>query len=195
MHQQHEASNLSKAESARINGARSKGPVTPQGRANSANGNLKHGAYSKRILMEGENAEGYEFFKSTFVELFRPADAFQNECVESMVTPRWRIRRVPATQASNLNIALVSCKDEIAATFDEIDSAHERAVAVQSQMAAIEANTRVQERLHRIYARNYRLLARSRKTSGRDVPDSEPVNSTPEPQAPPSTPDLTDQPN
>jgi hypothetical protein len=170
MQQLPDTPSLSKPESSRINGAHSHGPSSEQGKLNSANARLKHGAYSKRILMDGESAEGYELFKSTFINLFLPIDAFEAECVESMVTARWRIRRLEATEASNLNIALDSNKEKVAEKFEAIDALHERAIAVSDQMSSIDANTRVQERLHRIYDRNFKLLSNYRKQSGRKVP-------------------------
>jgi hypothetical protein len=170
MHQTSDTPRLSKAESSRVNGALSSGPSSEQGKLNSANARLKHGAYSKRILMDGESAEGYESFQNSFFNLFLPVDPFEAECVESMVTARWRIRRLEASEAANLNIALDGNKEKVEAAFDAVSPLQERAIAVQDQMPAIDANTRVQERLHRIYERNFKLLANSRKKSGRQIP-------------------------
>jgi hypothetical protein len=170
MHQPPDTPKLSKSESSRINGAQSNGPSSEQGKLNSANARLKHGAYSKRVLMDGESSEGYDCFKNSFISLFRPIDPFETECVDSLVTARWRIRRLEATEAANLNIALDSNKEKLEATFDDVSPLQERAIAVQDQMPAIDASTRVQERLHRIYDRNFKLLANYRKKSGRTTP-------------------------
>jgi hypothetical protein len=205
MHQLPDTPKFSKAESSRINGAQSHGPSSEQGKLNSANARLRHGAYSKRILMDGESAEGYELLKSTFMSLFLPVDAFESECVESLVTARWRIRRLESTEASNLNIALDSNREKAAEAFDALDVVHERAIAVQNQMSAIDANTCVQERLHRIYDRNFRLLANYRKQAGRKMtaplsgdPAIDAMPSVPEPRVtdapPPATAVLTDDP-
>jgi hypothetical protein len=165
---------LSKAESSRINGAHSTGPKTDEGRANSANAKLKHGAYSKRVLMDGESSEGYDIFKSSFLGYFLPTDPFETECVDAMVTARWRIRRLEATETANLNIALESNKEKVEAAFNGASPLQERAIAVQDQMSAIDASTRVQERLYRIYDRNYKLLSNHRRKSGRHMPVSAP---------------------
>lgn len=197
MTDQQETQRLSKAESARINGAKSQGAVTEQGRQNSANGNLKHGAYSKRVLMDGENAEFYERFKLTFFEHFQPAGPFEFECVESMVVARWRIRRLESTETCQLDTALLSNKPANDAKFDALDILHERAIAVESKIASLDALTRVQERLDRIYERNFKLLVNSRKKSGRTIPESLPhINKaeTEVPQTSAPAPNLTDQP-
>jgi hypothetical protein len=186
-----ETRNLTKAESARINGALSTGPKTDAGKANSANARLKHGAYSKRVLMDGESHEGYEIFKLGFVDLFIPVDTFEAECVEAMVTARWRIRRLEAAETSNLNIALDANKEEMEAKFETVVPLQERAVAIQGQISFIEANTRVQERLYRIYERNFKLLAGYRKTAGRKMPhplSGDPLIKVADTPPPPATP-------
>ena len=169
-----ETPKLSKAESARRNGALSTGPKTELGMVNSANARLKHGAYSKRVLMDGESPEGYDAFKFAFVDLFVPVDAFETECVDAMVTTRWRIRRLEAAETSNLNITLDSNKQKLEETYDGISPLQERSIAVQGQISHIDSNTRVQERLYRIYERNFKLLASYRQKCGRKMPDSLP---------------------
>jgi hypothetical protein len=93
---------LTKAESARINGAKSRGAVTAEGRRNSANGNLKHGAYSKRLLLDGESQQAYDAFRQSFQKLFQPADPFESECLDAMVAARWRMRRIESINDDSL---------------------------------------------------------------------------------------------
>jgi hypothetical protein len=191
----------SKAESARINGAKSSGPATPEGKANSANGNLRHGAYSKRVVMDGENPQFYESFKQSFFQHFLPEGPFECECVDAMVTARWRIRRIESAETCQLNHALLENKPANCEKFEQLDIVHERSIAVDGRIGAIDAFTRVQERLHRIYERNFKLLANSRRISGRSLPQQ--ATCTTEPAAPqmdppnepnPISPELTNQP-
>lgn len=178
--QQQQSEKLNKAESARINGSKSRGAVTEQGKRNSANGNLRHGAYSKRILVEGEDPQAYEFFKNTFFQEFKPSSPFECECVESMVTARWRIRRIEAAEARLLNIALLANKPAIDREYERIDILHERAIAIESKSDSLETLSRLQERLHRIYERNHKLLVNSRRK--RASPTSSPALKQPSSQ-------------
>jgi hypothetical protein len=162
---------MSRAEAARLNGAKSRGPQSAEGKLNSANGPLKHGGYSFRVVIDGESPEGYIAFKSTYVNLFLPTDTFEAECVEAMVSARWRIRRIECSESRNLNIAIERNVEENEKNFDVLDILHERAIAIQLQLPSIDAHTRVEERLHRIYHRNYKLLAAYRKNSGRAIPE------------------------
>jgi len=197
---------ISKSESARLNGAKSRGPVTAEGRLNSANGNLKHGAYSRRVLMEGESQEGYDLFRSAFCDFFQPADPFEAECVDAMVSARWRIRRLESMETTTLDHAVIENKPAIDAKFESIDPLHERGVAVHSHLASLDASSRVQERLQRIYDRNYKLLAAHRRKSARAMPSPEPplqTTETAEAAEPPANPgkessaatELTNHPN
>jgi hypothetical protein len=127
--------------------------------------------------MDGESSEGYDIFKSSFLNYFVPSDPFETECVDAMVTARWRIRRLESTETANLNIALDANKVKVEAMFDEVSPLQERAIVVQEQMSAIDASTRVQERLYRIYDRNYKLLSNHRRKSGRHLPGSGPEKS------------------
>ncbi len=183
-----------KAESARINGAKSRGAVTEEGKRNSANGNLRHGAYAKRVLLDGEDPGFYERFKQAFLDHFQPSDPFEFECVESMVTARWRIRRIESAETCIVNAALVDNKPQLERTYERIDIVHERAFAVESKISSLEPLMRIQERLHRVYDRNYKLLLNSRRKSGKPAPLSELPNPLAAPEPPHSAPEPVIQP-
>ncbi len=191
-------SKLSKAESARINGAKSTGPKSETGKHNSSNANLKHGAYSRRILMQGENQQGYDFFRSSFNEYFLPTDPFEAECVDAMVSARWRIRRLESMETAALDHALINTQPAIEARFEAIDTIHQRGVAVQSELPTLESSSKVQERLQRIYDRNYKLLAAHRRVKGLAIPPQD-ISSTTSPTPSPDPENLpsetADEPN
>jgi hypothetical protein len=43
----------------RANGAKSKGPVTPQGKRNSSRNSTRHGIFAATIVLETENTEAF----------------------------------------------------------------------------------------------------------------------------------------
>jgi hypothetical protein len=49
-----------KSETARLNGARSRGPISPEGKQASAQNSLRHGMPSQTIVLEGESKELFE---------------------------------------------------------------------------------------------------------------------------------------
>jgi len=200
-----EKAKLSKAESARINGSKSKGATTPEGKLRAAKGNFKHGAYSTRVVMEDENLEAFQNLFNFYLDLFLPQDIFEFECVTNLANTRWRMRRIEAAETANLNAAVIINKPYVAAKFDKVDVPTERALAMECEGAHLERMTRVEERLQRLYERNYKLLCNYRRKSGRlmpqmaglasgDVPSAEPEPDA-APAPPPESSNLTDPPN
>jgi hypothetical protein len=189
---------LTKSESARINGAKSTGATTPEGKIRAANGNLKHGAYSSRVIMDGEDPELYNLLRAYTLDIFKPQDREEAEIVDVLINTRWRLRRLEAAETDALNAAVLLNKPYVEARFESIDVAHERALAIQFDSINMERNTRVEERLHRIYERNLKLLANYRRNFGRSMPEAPAKPSRVEqssPAQPSEAPLLTDPPN
>ena len=90
----HQPEKLSKAESSRINGAQSRGPITDAGKARSSMNNLQHGMYSSRVILDNENPDAYHALSIEYKELFLPQDIFEAECVDNMINSRWLCRRM-----------------------------------------------------------------------------------------------------
>ena len=83
-----------KSETAQINGAKSNGPITPEGKTKSALNSLRHGLTAKAIVLPGESQEDYQALLAAHVERFQPADPIEMELVETMAAARWRLRRI-----------------------------------------------------------------------------------------------------
>jgi hypothetical protein len=83
-----------KSESARANGAKSQGPVTPEGRARSSQNALRHGLSSAHVVLPGENPAEFEELRASYIERFQPAGRPELDLAETMAAARWRLRRV-----------------------------------------------------------------------------------------------------
>ncbi len=92
-------SNL-KSETARINGAKSKGPVTPEGKARSSTNARRHGLASAPILLPGESKEDFQQLLADYMDQFHPRTPVETDLVETMAISRWRLRRVLTFEAS-----------------------------------------------------------------------------------------------
>src|SRR5579872_6386591 len=77
----------------RLNGAQSKGPITPEGKIRSSQNSLRHGLCSKEVLLPHEDRSQFEQQRASYMERFQPADL-----VETMVSARWRLNRVPGIE-------------------------------------------------------------------------------------------------
>src|SRR5437016_12589078 len=65
---------LDKTESSRINGARSRGPVTPAGKQRSSLNAVRHGLLAKSVCLTNENPEGFKEILQDFLTRLQPAD-------------------------------------------------------------------------------------------------------------------------
>jgi len=72
------ASSSARAEASRRNGARSRGPTTPEGKARSARNALKHGLRAQTFLVVGdEDPEGFEALEAALAAELAPKGALQ----------------------------------------------------------------------------------------------------------------------
>lgn len=87
---------VSKPEAARANGAKSRGPATPEGRAKSSRNSLRHGLSAKSVLLPAESHEPFQLLLDAHIQQFHPASPVEMDLVEAMAVTRWRLRRLHA---------------------------------------------------------------------------------------------------
>lgn len=88
---------LSRSEQARINGAKSKGPKTEEGKAACAKANITHGAYAARIsTLPYEDQETYASIWQAAVAQFNPRNTLELNLVSQYVDWTWRADRLLA---------------------------------------------------------------------------------------------------
>lgn len=92
-----------RAEIARANGAKSRGPVTPEGKARSAKNSLRHGLLAKSVVLECESKERFLELLQTLIDEFHPATDGEMYLVHDMACVRWRIFRCRAVDTADLN--------------------------------------------------------------------------------------------
>jgi len=85
---------LSRSEQARINGAKSKGPKTEEGKAKCAQANITHGAYAARIsTLTFEDQEIYAAIWQAAVDQLNPRNMLELNLVSQYVDWTWRADR------------------------------------------------------------------------------------------------------
>ena len=89
------APQLSRAEQARINGAKSHGPVTPEGKAKAAQNGPRHGLRGGAFsLLPGEDADALAALRCCVEADWRPRDAYEAHWVNELVASMWRANRL-----------------------------------------------------------------------------------------------------
>jgi hypothetical protein len=78
----------------RANGARSRGPKTPEGKARSARNSLDHGLLARSIVLESESRERFDDLMRSLNDTFRPSNPFEHLLIGKMAAAHWRQIRV-----------------------------------------------------------------------------------------------------
>ncbi len=109
-----------KSETARINGAKSRGPVTPEGKARSSANCRRHGLTSAALL-DGESDEDFQLVLTDFMNQFKPHTGVETDMVEVMAIARWRLRRLLTIETNLFELELVRRDKQINSDFKGID--------------------------------------------------------------------------
>jgi len=89
-----------RAEASRKNGAKSQGPITPEGKARSAQNALKHGLCADTYLVSAEEEEdAYEALEAAVLGELAPAGMLQTILARRIVRATWRLERAERIEA------------------------------------------------------------------------------------------------
>src|SRR5206468_3084563 len=107
-----------KAEIARSNGAKSRGPKTGHGKAVSSRNSLQHGMTAKNtIILESESKEEFQIMLANYRAAYNPRSAVEIDLVDQMVIARWRLRRLWTIEAALLDAEVVRRRPEMEKQF------------------------------------------------------------------------------
>lgn len=96
-----------RAAQARINGAKSHGPVTPAGKAISSSNSLVHGHAAKiNMLVQHDDAQAWDAHLAGYHASFRPLDYFEAELVDELAAASWKKARLSGTLTTLIDFQL-----------------------------------------------------------------------------------------
>jgi hypothetical protein len=163
-----------KSDTARANGAKSRGPTTAEGKEKSSRNSLKHGltAGSGNILLDCEDPHQFGEILNKFHTIHEPVTAAETDIVEEMVAARWRIRRMWTIETGLLNAEIVTQQSKSDSPDLNIHLASAfRTLADDSRSLALAS--RYEARLQRLYDRAYKTL-RELQQARKSEPPQEP---------------------
>jgi hypothetical protein len=148
----------SKAEIARINGAKSSGPITAEGKSVSSQNSLKHGLTGARVVLPGESQEDYDRLEASIVKRFKPQDEIERTLVHQMASALWRLDRIEAMEAALFDKAFKQQRELLGpeAGADEVRLA---AYAEVAESKGFRMLSRHQGQLRRTYEKAWKEIA------------------------------------
>jgi len=115
----------------RINGARSGGPATPEGKNRIAHNAIKHGLTAKAVVLSNEDPALFNLLLQSFLDRFQPADDPEFLLVERMAAAEWRLRRSWSVETALIDVAMVRGMEQIEATMEVVDETSRAALALE----------------------------------------------------------------
>jgi hypothetical protein len=98
---------LTRSEQARVNGAKSRGPKTEDGRMKIADANTTHGLYrTSASVLSIESAQAFNHLRDAAFAQYRPRTIFEAQLVEEIVDCSWRINRLRLSATVEGNTAI-----------------------------------------------------------------------------------------
>src|SRR5579872_2765076 len=125
-------SKLTKSEVARINGAKSRGPKTPEGRAISSMNALKHGISARTHVLQNESQEEFDQMMKGYFDYLQPTNQIENDLITDLVSTRWRLRRTWRYQTAMLDIEMDVQAPDFEKRFERFDEDMRGALAFTS---------------------------------------------------------------
>ena len=163
----------------RANGAKSKGPVTPQGKRNSSRNRTRHGMFADTIVLEGEDKSQFlEMLEDLFDE-HQPRTRTESMLVEVLTAARWRQDRIFGMQKVAFDYDIAHCLADVelkplraVLAMRTPESARSHELLVRYEIALDRQVSRTLLRLHQLQDRRNggRTMQRSEKSNQANEP-------------------------
>jgi hypothetical protein len=148
-------SSLRKVLASQANGARSRGPSTPQGKRRSSQNALYHGLFARCVVLDNESRDTFDTLMRQHLDRLKPVDGIEFGMVEEMVSAHWRMRRAWAIETRILQNE-IAVQPASQPTPDPADAEINRMASAFKSLAATPAMAlmhRYETRLHVMYQR------------------------------------------
>jgi hypothetical protein len=112
---------LTKSESSRLNGAKSRGPITLEGRARSSINAASHGITAKTLILQNENKDQFVEILNAYFDYLQPSNQVEVDLISDMVAARWRLRRVWRYETAMLDMEMDAQSPDFEKRFQTFD--------------------------------------------------------------------------
>jgi hypothetical protein len=91
-----------KIAAARANGARSRGPVTTEGKRRSSRANVEVALLARTIVLDAESPQRFHALIVSLEDELQPETAIENLLIQKMAVAHWRLMRVWAMERARI---------------------------------------------------------------------------------------------
>jgi hypothetical protein len=155
------ASSPSRIETARANGAKSRGPRTAEGKQIASQNAVTHGLTARTVVLQNESEEDYQTDLRAYLDHFHPQGKPETDLVHQLAAAQWRLVRYAAVESGLLDQKMVDQAGWLEDKYEGISDRHRLAKAFEGlsgQNGSFALLNRYQARLHREYQRLLKTL-------------------------------------
>ena len=177
-------SSLRKVLSARANGAKSHGPITPEGIRRSSLNALRHGLTAKTIVLTNESPDRFDQLLASYVDALQPADELEMDLVEEMAAAKWRQLRLWGIETSSLDLRMDHQQAEVAQKYESADEGVRLAIAFTSltdYSSTLQHMNRYESRLSHTWHRAFINLVALQAARETEAPQNANLQNDPNP--------------
>ena len=116
----------------RLNGLKSNGPKTAEGKLASSANSRTHAAYAKSLVLPGEKLADYQHLVDAHFQQWKPTNLIEENLVAQMATTLWRLNRQAPAESSLIQIQIQRMSAALKVEFEAIDSPGLYALAISA---------------------------------------------------------------
>jgi hypothetical protein len=172
-------------QASRANGARSRGPVTPEGKRTSAKNAITHGMLAESIVLECESQDRFLAVLQSLLDEFQPQTPFEESLIEVMAAARWRQMRLWSMEKANMEDRMRLRAEMSSAVEEPATRAALAFRALGDDGRSLDLINRYESRFERQYLRAHRRLIEVQDRREPIPPPEEEILLTKQTQEPP----------
>ena len=170
-------------EASRANGARSRGPVTPEGKRNSSRNSTRHGMLAESVVLEGESQERFVELLAEIDGELQPETPVEHALVQKMAVAQWRQFRLWTLEKTAIDHQIRKQAETVGCNEHKATCASLAFRALADESRSLDLFHRYDSLCDRQYLRAHKRFLELRRGRG-DSPAPAPSN--PRPEVPPA---------
>lgn len=171
-------------QTSKINGAKSNGPVTEEGKAKSSRNSHRHNLTGANlVLLSNEDPVEFRAHANSYLDRFAPIDLVEHNLVKQLIAASWRLARIGSWECSLFEIQMDRQRDELATEFSYLDAHARQTLAflgLADKTNALTLLQRYQSAARRSYTSAFRILKELQGDRFNRPPAATPTQSIPE---------------
>ena len=166
----------------RANGAKSKGPVTPEGKARSSKNAVTHGLLARSLTLSDGDAKLFESVHDNYIQRFTPRDQPEHDLIEEAAYAKWQMRQAWMMHARTLKLQIINDLPEIDADWDALPMIDRQTLALAKSLKDSTVLPNLERYARQLAAQSDRAIKLFMQLRAQTLPPTEPVMEPNEPE-------------